>query len=48
MCKRSGEIVDHLLLHCSTARRLGLLYSAGLGFIMPKGVMELLLFLLAR
>jgi hypothetical protein len=31
MCKRNGESVDHLLLHCEVAAPYGMLFSAALG-----------------
>ncbi|KAG2724443.1 hypothetical protein I3760_01G016700 [Carya illinoinensis] len=43
MCKNNGESMDHLL-HCEVARELwdGLLGRAGLSWVMPKRVVELL------
>ena len=32
MCRRSGETVDHLLIHCSVAAELWNLYLGCLGF----------------
>lgn len=44
MCKKSGESVDHLLLHCEVAGELwaGILSRTGLTWAMPKSVMDLL------
>ena len=46
MCKRCGESVDHLLLHCSLARELWSLvffffFLFGLHWVMPLKVIEL-------
>ena len=43
MCKRNGEIVDYLLLHCSFARELwSMVFSLfGLQWVISKGVIEL-------
>ena len=44
MCKKSGESVDHLLLHCEVAGELwaGILSRAGLSWAMLKSVVDLL------
>ena len=44
MCKRSAKMVDHLVLHCSSARELwSMVFSLfGIQWTMPKGVTELL------
>lgn len=44
MCKRDGETVDHLLLHCLIARDFwDLVFSMfGVAWVMPRGVLELL------
>jgi hypothetical protein len=44
MCKRSGELIDHLLLHCPIAQELWLLVFSlfRVQRVMPRGVMELL------
>ena len=46
MCKRCGESVDHLLLHCSIAWELWSLvfYLFGIQWAMPHTVLELLRF----
>ena len=43
MCKRCGESVDHLLLHCSIAWELGSLVFClfGIPWVMPHTVLEL-------
>ena len=43
MCKMNGESIDHLLLHCEVAGELwGIHDRAGLSWVMPKSVVELL------
>ncbi len=44
MCKRSGESIAHLLLHCPLARELcNFIFGLfGVQWVMPHGVMELL------
>jgi hypothetical protein len=44
MCKRDGESVDHLLLHCSIAHEIwDLVFSMfGVHWVMPRRVMDLL------
>ncbi|KAG2721506.1 hypothetical protein I3843_02G071700 [Carya illinoinensis] len=44
MCKKNGESIDHLLLHYEVARELwvGILSRAGLSWVMPKSVVDLL------
>lgn len=44
MCKRSGESIDHLFLHCEAARELWnvILSLFGVERIMPRRVIELL------
>uniref|UniRef100_A0A2N9I8R0 Reverse transcriptase zinc-binding domain-containing protein n=1 Tax=Fagus sylvatica TaxID=28930 RepID=A0A2N9I8R0_FAGSY len=40
MCKRSGESVDHLFLHCSVAMELWSLVF-GMQWVMPRTVLDL-------
>ena len=44
MCKRSGEIVDHLFLHCPVAQELWNMVCSvfGVDWVMPCGVVDLL------
>ena len=44
MCKRSGESVNHLLLHCRVVREVWnfILRSFGVSWVFPKTVSELL------
>jgi hypothetical protein len=44
MCMRSGESIDHLLLHCPVARELWcfIFNLFGVQLVMPQGAMELL------
>ena len=44
MCKRSEEIVDHLLLHCEVASALwyAIFSRFGLAWVMPRWVFDLL------
>ena len=44
MCKRNGESVDHLLIHCSIAFDLwSMVFTLfGIHWVMPKTVVELL------
>ena len=44
MCKRNGELVDHLLIHCALASDLWFMIFIlfGIHWAMPKMVMELL------
>ena len=44
MCKSNGESIEHIFLHCEVARELwaGIFSRAGLSWIMPKSVTELL------
>jgi hypothetical protein len=44
LCKKSGESIDHLLLHCEVARALWsyVLILFGVEWIMPRTVLELL------
>ena len=44
MCKKYGESMDHLLLHCKVAKALwdGIFSRAGLVWVMPKKVVDLL------
>ena len=44
MCKRSGESIDHLLLHCPISQELWcfILCLFGVQLVMPRGVKELL------
>jgi hypothetical protein len=44
VCKKSGESIDHLLLHCEVARALWsyVLILFGVEWIMPRTVLELL------
>jgi hypothetical protein len=43
MCKKSGESVDHLLLHCEIASALwnAIFNSVGLAWVMPSRVVDL-------
>jgi len=43
MCKKSEELVDHLLLHCEIANTLWntILSRARLAWVMPKRVVDL-------
>lgn len=44
MCKRAGDSINHLLLHCPIARELwGMVFTLlGVTWVMPKDVVELL------
>jgi len=44
MCKKKGESIDHLLLHCDTARELwSFMFSLfGIEWVMPQSVLDLL------
>jgi hypothetical protein len=44
LCKKSGESIDHLLLHCEIARDLWsyILILFGVEWVMPRTVLELL------
>jgi len=44
LCKKSGETIDHLLLHCEVARALWsyILILFGVEWIMPRTVLELM------
>lgn len=44
MCTKSGEMVDHLLLHCEFARAMGNYFSGrvGLAWVMPKRLVDFL------
>lgn len=43
MCKKSGEIVVHFLLHCLTGELWSMVLSMfRVEWVMPRGVMELL------
>jgi hypothetical protein len=44
LCKKSGESIDHLLLHCEVARDLWnyILILSGVEWVMPLTVLELL------
>jgi hypothetical protein len=44
MCKKSGESIDHLLLHCEVARDLWsyILILFGVEWVMPRTVLELM------
>ena len=44
MCKKNGESISHLLLHCSTAREIWyFIFSIfDITWVMPCGVLELL------
>jgi hypothetical protein len=44
MCKKKGESIDHLLLHCDTARELwSFMFSLfGIEWVMPQSVLGLL------
>jgi hypothetical protein len=43
MCKRSGESIDHLLLHCEIAIALwsAIFNCVGLAWVMPNRVVDL-------
>jgi len=44
LCKKSGEFIDHLLLHCEVARDLWsyVLILFGVEWVMPRTVLKLL------
>jgi hypothetical protein len=44
LCKKSGESIDHLLLHCEVAQALWsyILILFGVEWVMPRTVLELL------
>jgi hypothetical protein len=44
MCKKKGESIDHLLLHCDAARELwSFMFSLfGVEWVMPQTVLDLL------
>jgi hypothetical protein len=44
LCKKSGEFIDHLLLHCEVVRDLWsyVLILFGVEWVMPRTVLELL------
>jgi hypothetical protein len=44
MCKRNGESISHLLLHCPIARELwNFIFSLfGVQWVMPQGILDLL------
>jgi hypothetical protein len=44
LCKKSGESIDHLLLHCEVARDLWsyILILFGVEWVIPRTVLELL------
>jgi hypothetical protein len=43
MCKKNGELVDHLLLHCEIAGALWntIFSNVGLAWVMPRRVVDL-------
>jgi hypothetical protein len=43
MCKKNGESVDHILLHCEIAGALwnNIFNSVGLSWVMPRRVVDL-------
>jgi hypothetical protein len=45
MCKKNGESIDHLLLHCDVARAVwSSFYSLfGVEWVMPRRVLDLLI-----
>ena len=44
MCKKRGDTVDHLLLHCSFATELwSIIFELfGVNWVMPKSALEVL------
>jgi hypothetical protein len=44
MCKKTGESMDHLLLHCNVASALwsSLFSRLGMSWVMPRRVFDLL------
>jgi hypothetical protein len=44
MCKRDGETIDHLLLHCLVAKELWdmVLTLFGVQWVMPRSIRELM------
>jgi hypothetical protein len=44
MCKKSGESIDHLLIHCEVARELwsSILNLFGVEWVMPRRVIDVL------
>jgi hypothetical protein len=44
MCKKRGESIDHLLIHCEVARELcsSILNLLGMKWVMPRWVIDLL------
>jgi hypothetical protein len=44
MCKKSGESIDHLLIHCEVARKLwsSILNLLGVEWVMSRWVIGLL------
>jgi hypothetical protein len=44
MCKKSGESIDHLLLHCDVARDIWSFFYIlfGVEWVMPRRVLDLL------
>jgi hypothetical protein len=43
MCKKNGDSIDHLLLHCKTANAVwnNIFNSVGLVWVMPRMVVDL-------
>jgi hypothetical protein len=44
MCKKSGESIDHFLIHCEVARELWsfILHLCGVEWVIPRRVIDLL------
>jgi hypothetical protein len=44
MCKKSGEFIDHFLIHCVVAKELwsSILNLFGVDWVMPRSVRDLM------